>query len=113
MADTKHSDTIPRKKGPHRSRPIEGEDDGICYFFGTPRSEIKIGSTQQPGARFRHLRYSTGLLVGNWLATAEGGAATERMYHERFAEHHVRGDWFARHPDIIAEIERLSLLNGA
>lgn len=35
-------------------------------------------------------------------------ALTERAYHERFMKHHLRGDWFSPHPDILAEIERLN-----
>lgn len=32
----------------------------------------------------------------------------ERDYHARFAAHRLRGEWFAPHPDILAEIEHLN-----
>src|SRR3546814_19697550 len=95
-------------KGPTRSRHIEGEDEGICYFYGNPRGPIKIGSTQQPAARLRHLRYSTGSMVGKFLAEATGGARQEREYHERFREHHIKGDWFSRSEERRVGQERVS-----
>lgn len=42
------------------------------------------------------------------LATTTGGLRLERELHRRFAEHRIRGEWFAPHPRILAEIERLS-----
>jgi len=34
-------------------------------------------------------------------------AAFERAYHRQFAAHRLHGEWFAPHPDILAEIDRL------
>lgn len=42
------------------------------------------------------------------LAAFDGGEVHEQRLHARFAEHRLLNEWFARHPDILAEIARLN-----
>jgi hypothetical protein len=47
------------------------------------------------------------------LALTTGARDVERSYHERFAAHRLHGEWFAPHPDILAEIDRLTTAPSA
>lgn len=92
------------------SRTTPGQwvpDEGFCYFWGSPSRSIKIGATAHLNARLRALRYQFGLPCISFLAVVVGGSKVEAHYHEQFATHRVRGEWFNPHPDILAEIERL------
>ena len=82
-------------------------ETGKVYFWGHPERRIKIGATVRISNRHRELRSTTGV-PGKMLATVEGGNDLEQAYHIRFAEHRLHGEWFAPHPDLLAEIERLS-----
>lgn len=81
--------------------------DKLVYFIGADAGLIKIGSSANPGARLKELQtgHPERLSV---MATVVGGVDLEREYHRRFFVHHSRGEWFERHPDILAEIERIS-----
>ncbi len=39
---------------------------------------------------------------------SEDSIATEQGYHGRFKAHRLHGEWFAPHPDILAEIARFT-----
>lgn len=66
---------------------------------------IKIGRSRHPEGRMRQLVKEYGEPV-ELLATISGGD-NEPMYHWWFAAHRLHGEWFAPHPEILAEIERL------
>jgi hypothetical protein len=80
----------------------------LVYFIGAgDNGPIKIGIAASPPQRLASLQ------VGHWLklsilATVDGGRPAERAYHNRFAAYRLHGEWFDRHPDILAEIDRLS-----
>lgn len=76
------------------------------YFIRSPQG-IKIGVSNNPEGRLRVLQTSHTEPL-ELLAFIEGGKDLESEYHERFAEHRIRGEWFSPHPNILAEIERLS-----
>lgn len=77
------------------------------YFIGGEDGPVKIGRAFVPEQRLKEIQcgYPYPLKV---LATVCGGAGLERAYHERFAAHRLNGEWFERHPDILAEIESLA-----
>lgn len=77
------------------------------YFIAADHGPIKIGRAIRPESRLADLQcgYPYRLKV---LATIRGGNGLERGYHERFAEHRLEGEWFDRHPEILAEIDRLN-----
>lgn len=77
------------------------------YFIGGDDTPIKIGFSSAPTLRLEALQ------TGHWvklsiLATSPGTLATEAEYHNRFAEHRLHGEWFARSPTLLAEIARLN-----
>lgn len=79
----------------------------LCYFAADPCGLIKIGYTEDMASRLRKLRaaHSPELSI---VATATGGIEREAAYHFQFAAHRLHGEWFAPHPDILAEIDRLN-----
>ncbi len=81
------------------------------YFIGPADGPIKIGHTANLIVRLRNLRLANALPLF-LLASVEGPTKLEREYHDRFAAHRLHGEWFAPHPDILAEIERLSIAIG-
>lgn len=80
--------------------------DAFCYFAGGEEGLIKIGFSRSPWRRLRDIR-RTCIEKISLLAVVGGGQERERYYHTLFAAHRRDGEWFERHPDILAEIERL------
>jgi len=78
-----------------------------CYFIGGEEGAIKIGKTLNPQARLRQIQMCSPIKV-RILALAPGGGARERAYHVQFGEHWSHGEWHNRHPDILAEIDRIN-----
>lgn len=83
------------------------QDDRYVYFVASDSGPIKIGLASNVEARIKSLQTAHPFKL-TLLATSEGGQAQERDYHTRFAAHRLHGEWFARCPDIEAEIERLN-----
>lgn len=81
----------------------------ITYFVGGDVGHIKIGGTRNLTQRLRQLQCGSPIPL-RVLATAIGGRAVERFYQRKFAEHRCQGEWFERHPDILAEIDRINAL---
>ena len=79
----------------------------VVYFAGGDGGSIKIGMTCDVKRRLKELRVETKRDI-RILAVVEGGSFRECRYHTRFAAHRAEGEWFAPHPDILAEIERLA-----
>lgn len=77
------------------------------YFIGSDMGPIKIGMAIDPKKRIKELQTSHPAKL-EILATCPGGQPQEAAYHQQFAAHRLNGEWFERHPDILAEIERLS-----
>lgn len=78
----------------------------VIYFIRSP-SAIKIGMAKDAQRRLMVLQTSHPETL-ELVATCPGGRALETEYHTRFAEHRVRGEWFAPVPELLAEIERLT-----
>jgi len=81
---------------------------GYCYFMGGDEGPIKIGYSTQLAQRLSCIRNQNGLLRIRLLAKLTGGRERESYYHHKFKEHRFSGEWFERHPDILAEIDRLN-----
>ncbi|NML11618.1 GIY-YIG nuclease family protein [Sphingobium sp. AR-3-1] len=77
------------------------------YFAAADDGPIKIGATCDVGRRLRELRTKSKQDL-RLLAAVDGGMFAEMLYHSRFAAHRLHGEWFVRHPDILAEIARLN-----
>lgn len=92
----------------HR-RADETPELGFVYFIGRAgcdQTPIKIGRTVDLKARHAAIQACSPVAV-EVLASRQGGAIREGAYHAQFAEHRLHGEWFAPHPDILSEIERL------
>lgn len=82
----------------------------VIYFIRSP-SAIKIGMAKDARRRLMVLQTSHPEHL-KLVATCPGGRELESQYHSRFAEHRVRGEWFAPAPDLLAEIDRLNPAPG-
>ena len=91
----------------HEDADNNGEG-GFCYFAAADSGLIKIGFTNNPKTRLKALRTTAGRDI-KYLGIALGGRLRERAYHFQFGQYRVRGEWFERHSDILAEVERLSI----
>ncbi len=85
----------------------EARDTALCYFIGSESGPVKIGVSKDVQRRLRALQSGHPYTL-SILATVEGGYAAERRYHERFAAHRLRGEWFDCTDDIRTEINRLA-----
>jgi Meiotically up-regulated gene 113 len=83
------------------------ETHSRCYFIGGDEGCIKIGHSVDVTARLRAIQSCSPIAL-RVLAIAPGGAEREAAYHTQFDEHRAHGEWFARHPDILAEIDRIA-----
>ncbi|MGK2908549.1 MAG: GIY-YIG nuclease family protein [Sphingobium sp.] len=81
--------------------------DRVVYFVAADDGPIKIGMACDVKRRLRELRTKTKMDL-KVLATVGGSSFREGAYHQRFACHRTQGEWFSRHPEILAEIERLN-----
>lgn len=79
----------------------------FVYFIGTLDTAIKIGTSYSAEERFKAIQAHSPVQLAI-LAIRPGGEATESAYHEWFREHRLHGEWFAPHPDILAEIDRIN-----
>lgn len=79
----------------------------VVYFVAAANGIIKIGTTGYLDQRMKILRGQSPLPL-ELLVVTPGKRADEFAYHARFAAHRLHGEWFARCPEIEAEIARLS-----
>lgn len=78
------------------------------YFIRSETGPIKIGISVDPTQRLRNLQTAHPHKL-ELICVIAGGGGLEAEYHKRFAAHRLTGEWFAPHPDILAEIERISI----
>jgi hypothetical protein len=75
------------------------------YFMQFDSGEpIKIGITSDVASRKSNLE---GFRVLHVLAVIEGDGALERYFHNRFAEHRVKGEWFSPTDELLELIATL------
>ncbi len=87
--------------------PIPNRRSSSVYFIQAETGQIKIGRAFDVGARQSAMRTMSPVPL-TLLCAISGDMRVELGYHKRFAEHRLHGEWFAPHPDILAEIARLS-----
>lgn len=80
------------------------------YFIGGEAGPIKIGIAYDPSKRLTTLQNMSPEKLAI-LATAPGTLKDERIYHVRFAEHRLHGEWFERVPAVLAEIDRINSIS--
>ena len=97
----------PSNDPPQSKGPMDAMVGTFVYFIGGDETPIKIGFSAHPQSRLN------GLQTAHWvklriLAAVRGTKEDEAAYHRMFASLRMSGEWFERHPDILAEIERLT-----
>ena len=108
--DTLHG----RELSPPKPAPVSRElrsAASLAYFIQAETGQIKIGLAKDPRERLRTLQTGSPVAL-RLLAFIAGGYDAEQGYHARFAAHRLHGEWFAPHPDILAEITRLAPHDG-
>jgi hypothetical protein len=80
------------------------------YFIGSgPGDPIKIGRACHLGNRLSILQTGNPLVLKVHAAfETMNAAADEGALLRRFSPHQIRGEWFYPHPDLWAEIERIT-----
>lgn len=99
--------TLPRPR--RRIGPLpKGER---VYFIGGISGPLKIGVTTDLRSRLKTLQIASSqpLYV---LTSVPGGRETESYFHRKFEGHRLEGEWFKRHPELMAEIGRLKSADG-
>jgi hypothetical protein len=66
---------------------------------------IKIGIADRPLARFQTLQ-SAHFDELRFLGFVEGSLASEQLWHEHFAAHRIRGEWYRPVAELLAEIRK-------
>lgn len=90
----------------------EAHKHGCVYFIEAGEGgPIKIGKTGCLKNRLSTLQIASSAVL-RVLATAPGRTHRELAYHVQFADARLNGEWFARTPEIEAEIARLATLQG-
>ena len=107
------ADQVPHNATP-TTRDIAFAQQGrpMVYFIGAIEGPIKIGTSTDIIRRLRALQSSHPEPLYLFAADA-GGSQKERAYHTRFAKHRLTGEWFARAPEILAEIRSLHWRTGS
>ncbi len=81
---------------------------GWCYvYFVRSGNVVKIGTTEEPAARFRTLQTSHPSPL-EMLAAVPAHAALEQAIHARFASLRQTGEWFALDDNLIAFINAVA-----
>ncbi|MFF4934281.1 GIY-YIG nuclease family protein [Streptomyces griseofuscus] len=76
------------------------------YLIGCPGAPlVKIGWTDHPESRLRHLRTGSPVPL-QVLALVEGGAIVEAELHRRFADKRRHGEWSDLGPDPMTVVSR-------
>lgn len=87
---------------PKRSKRNQNKQERV-YFIAIRGGPIKIGRSCNPRARLRELQISQPAPL-RLLAVIAGGRGVEANFHRRFAHAKIRGEWYTREPDLMAEI---------
>lgn len=78
----------------------------LLYFIQAGEGgPVKIGATRNVEARLRDMQTGNAhdlIVLG---AIAGVSSRDEKRVHARFEEHHIRGEWFRPHPELLQFIE--------
>jgi hypothetical protein len=85
--------------GTRLTQPRSHKVQSKVYFIACA-DFIKIGVSDNPRRRIAHLQSSSPFDL-ELLGDVPGDAEEEIRIQGKFAKHHVRGEWFRKHSDII------------
>jgi len=97
-----------RKPRPKTIEAIEGR----IYFISDEAGPIKIGFSEKLKSRLAVLQIGSPCDL-SVLASIKGTIADERDLHKRFSHCRIRGEWFARSPDLMAEIATIKSVKAS
>jgi hypothetical protein len=111
MSSTRHANEFSEEQRSRnmalaaRLRAAEKQKERGYVYFLRAGNEVKIGFSTDPRNRQSNLRVAS---AGNaFIARLEEGTReTERRFHKRFAEYHVRGEWFDLRGRLARYLER-------
>lgn len=95
----------PVKRQPN-ARPAKRFKADVVYFIGAASGPVKIGFSGNVRNRLSKLQIGHPYRL-RILAYIDGTKESEREYHHLFSDQRIRGEWYQRTPDIIAEIARI------
>ena len=98
---------LPPAAAPSPKRGSRGFQSVYFIQAGGKGGPIKIGIAVDCTQRLASLQTANAEEL-RLLCITTGGRRIEEAYHARFKKHLVRGEWFKPHPDILAEIDRLT-----
>ncbi len=79
----------------------------VVYFAATDSDVVKIGWSADLRRRLGNLTSSNHQAL-RVLAIVPGGAELEALFHERFSEDRIHGEWFRLSPSIRALVESIN-----
>jgi len=86
---------------------VDNENDpGETYFIGGDVGAIKIGRSTRLAIRFKDIQACSPIPLR--ILAVRKGASREKLYHDLLAPFRLHGEWFERHPTVLAEIARLT-----
>lgn len=81
---------------------------GFVYFIQAASGPVKIGfSKDNPVGRMTALQISSHEDL-TLLGFFPGSMVTEKEVHLKLAAHHIRGEWFKPHPDVMGALTDVS-----
>jgi len=90
---------------------VRSDYRGVLTYFVQAGKEgpIKIGRSKNPVKRMKTIQ------ADSWLDCFLLGLSTERekYLHERFKQHHIRGEWFSPSNEILEYISSLEPIEDA
>lgn len=87
--------------------PVMARPDGYVYFIADEDGYIKIGHARDVNSRLRSLQTASRQEL-RVVASTSGTASDEKALHAKFADAHVRGEWFRATADLMAYITEVS-----
>lgn len=85
-----------------------GRYSRMVYFIQAGDAAVKIGITVDSERRLRMLQTANHEEL-TLLCETQGGKRLEEHYHFKFRKHHIRGEWFRLHRDILKEVGRIKM----
>ncbi len=86
----------------------------MSYVYFIQQGEdgpIKIGKSHDPHERLAQLQTGSAYELRLLGFCVESPGRDESSFHEKFAEHHLRGEWFNMRPEIYSEATELGTPN--
>jgi hypothetical protein len=105
MAADEHRIQASRQREKNIAAAKARHNKGFVYF-ARRGDKLKIGTSVNVPKRISGLEFAAGGAFDDVVVT-KGGRSREQLYHRRYAQHRLKGEWFNASPDILREMDRL------